>query len=233
MAATCYILGLHKAHLSSPENLLPMSEIIRAGDLKSSLLADTFTGDVVIPGDADYNASLVRFAKNAQKNAAVIAFVKSADDVSRVIELANTYSSTTNRISVVVRGGGHSTSGSSSSDGGIVIDLSRHLNTVRIDEKLKLGYVGGGATWATVDKEAMKYGLATPGGTINHTGVGGYVSVRSYEASSYSSSRLSLGGGYGWLMGEHGMTIDNILQVCPFEVRFGNKLIVLGHSRHF
>jgi FAD/FMN-containing dehydrogenase len=54
-----------------------------------------------------------------------------------------------------------------------VIDLSRYLNTVRVDEERKLGYVGGGATWGAVDKEAIKYGLATTGGTVNHTGVGG------------------------------------------------------------
>ncbi|CAG8651988.1 7947_t:CDS:2 [Acaulospora colombiana] len=160
-------------------------------DLKTPLLNDGFTGDLVIPSDPDYQTAIVRFAKNAQRNAALVAFVRSPGDVSRVIHFASE-----NSIPLVVRGGGHSTSGSSSIEGGIVIDLSRYMNRVRVDEENKLGYVGGGANWKDVDEEAIKYGLATVGGTVNHTGVGG----------------LTLGGGYGWLTGEYGMAIDNLVQ---------------------
>ncbi|KAG8802748.1 hypothetical protein FRC16_008771 [Serendipita sp. 398] len=159
---------------------------------KDPLTSAGFTGDLVTPPDADYDSALVRFAKNAQKKAGLVAFVKSPQDVSLVIKYA-----TANNIPLVIRGGGHSTYGTSSTDGGIVIDLSRHLISVRIDEAKRIGYVGGGANWAAVDAEAIKYGLATVGGTVNHTGVGG----------------LSLGGGYGWLTGEHGLTIDNLVQV--------------------
>ncbi|PVF97273.1 FAD-binding domain-containing protein [Serendipita vermifera] len=160
-------------------------------DLKTPLLDVGFTGDLIIPSDPDYQASLRRFAKNAQRNAALVAFVKSSEDVSRVIKFASA-----NSVPLVVRGGGHSTAGSSSIEGGIVIDLSKYLNTVRVDEEKKLGYVGGGANWKAVDEEAIKYGLATVGGTVNHTGVGG----------------LTLGGGFGYLMGEHGLAADNLVQ---------------------
>jgi hypothetical protein len=51
-----------------------------------------------------------------------------------------------------------------------VIDLAAHLNTVVVDADKKLIKVGGGATWAPVDEEAAKHGLATVGGTVNHTG---------------------------------------------------------------
>jgi FAD/FMN-containing dehydrogenase len=81
-------------------------------------------------------------------------------------------------------------------DDGVCIDLSRHFNTTRVDPNNKLAYVGGGAVWKTVDCAAIAHGLATVGGTVNHTGVGG----------------LSLGGGYGWLSGEHGLVIDNLTQ---------------------
>lgn len=80
---------------------------------------------------------------------------------------------TSQKLPLVVRGGGHSTAGSSSTEGGIVIDLSRHVNHVRVDAEKKLAYVGGGADWAAVDPATMKHGLATVAGTINHTGVGG------------------------------------------------------------
>ncbi|KAG8809385.1 hypothetical protein FRC17_003472 [Serendipita sp. 399] len=133
---------------------------------KESIASAGFTGDLVVPSDADYDSALNRFARNARRNAGLVAFAKSPQDVSLVINHAST-----NRIPLVIRGGGHSTSGSSSTQGGIVVDLSRHLNTVRVDEANKLGYVGGGADWAAVDAETIKYGLATVGGTVNHTGV--------------------------------------------------------------
>ena len=151
-----------------------MSKVSSPQDFKAALQATGFTGELVVPGDPDYEPSLVRFSKCAQRNAGLVAFVKSADDVSKVLKFVNTHSSAHDtQIPVVIRGGGHSTSGASSTDGGIVIDLSRHLNSVRVDEEDKLGYVGGGATWADVDNEAIKHGLAVTGGTVNHTGVGG------------------------------------------------------------
>lgn len=144
----------------------------RSNDFKTALLAAGFTGDLVVPGDADYAPSLIRFAKNSQKNAALVAFAKSAEDVSKVIKFVNADANNGEKIHTVVRGGGHSTSGASSSEG-IVIDLSRYLNTVKVDEAAQLGYAGGGANWAAVDKEAIAHGLATVGGTVNHTGIGG------------------------------------------------------------
>ncbi|CAG7939798.1 unnamed protein product [Penicillium olsonii] len=99
-----------------------------------------------------------------------------------------------NAIDVAVKGGGHSTAGTSSSDGGLVIDLSR-MNGVTVDTTQKTITAQGGATWKEVDEAGAAQGLAAVGGTVNHTGVGG----------------LTLGGGYGWLSGEYGLTIDNLL----------------------
>jgi FAD/FMN-containing dehydrogenase len=74
---------------------------------------------------------------------------------------------------------------------------------VRVDPVEKLAYVGGGAIWETVDKTAIEHGLATVGGTVNHTGVGG----------------LLLGGGYGFLTGEHGLALDNLVQATVVTAR--------------
>ncbi len=65
--------------------------------------------------------------------------------------------------------GGHATSGSSSSDGGIVIDLSK-MRKCLVDAKKKTVSIQGGALWADADAALAKYGLATVGGTVNHTG---------------------------------------------------------------
>ncbi|KAF6749617.1 FAD binding domain-containing protein [Ephemerocybe angulata] len=162
-------------------------------------MADIFTsfsnlikGEVVTPEHPEYESAIARWAKNAERKARVVVFVKDADDISKSILFAKK-----NKLPIAIRGGGHNAAGASSSEGGLVIDLSRHLKTVRVDEEEKLAYVGGGALWRHVDEEAIKYGLATVGGTVNHTGVGG----------------LTVGGGYGWLSGRHGLTIDNLKQV--------------------
>ncbi|KZP17094.1 FAD-binding domain-containing protein [Athelia psychrophila] len=156
-----------------------------------SSFTQAFTGDLVVPGNVDYEASIARWARNAQRNAKVVAFVKTSEDVALALAYAKA-----NKLPIAIRGGGHSSSGASSSEGGLVIDLSRHLNGVDVDAEKKIVRVGGGALWRDVDKAAIAHGLATVGGTVNHTGVGG----------------LTLGGGFGWLSGSHGLVIDNLLE---------------------
>ena len=95
---------------------------------------------------------------------------------------------------VAVKCGGHSSAGTSSTDGGLVLDLSR-MRGVRVNEDDKTLVVQGGTMWAEVDEVGAAHGLAAVGGTVNHTGVGG----------------LTLGGGYGYLTGLYGLTIDNLI----------------------
>lgn len=121
-------------------------------------------GDVVTPKDGDaYEEAISRWAKNAKRRAQLVVFPKDPGDVSIALRYA-----VEKGIAIAVKGGGHNAAGASSAEGGMVIDLSRYLNEVRVDGDKKLGYVGGGAVWKTVDTEAIKYGLATVGGTVNH-----------------------------------------------------------------
>jgi FAD/FMN-containing dehydrogenase len=121
-----------------------------------------FKGDLILPSDPDFPTAVARWAVNSERIAKIIACVKDNEDVVFAINHARA-----NQLPIAIRGGGHNPSGASSSQDGLVIDLSRYINTVRVDPKEKLAYVGGGALWATVDKEAIKYGLATVGGTVN------------------------------------------------------------------
>jgi FAD/FMN-containing dehydrogenase len=124
---------------------------------------ESFTGDWITSDHPQYSEAIARWAVNSQRRAKAVAFAKSPQDVAVVLKYAKQH-----KYQIAIRGGGHSTSGASSSEGGIVIDLSRHISGVRVDPVAKLAYVGGGAIWETVDKAAIEHGLATVGGTVNH-----------------------------------------------------------------
>ncbi|KAJ6050812.1 hypothetical protein N7460_001346 [Penicillium canescens] len=153
--------------------------------LQSRLTAST----VYTPDSEKYRDSLIRWSDTGVKDAGVVVQPTEASDISVALLWAQE-----NNIDVAIKGGGHSTAGTSSSDGGLVIDLSR-MKQVTVNTTRKNITAQGGATWKEVDEAGAAHGLAAVGGTVNHTGVGG----------------LTLGGGYGWLSGQYGLTIDNLL----------------------
>ncbi|KAH8689825.1 FAD binding oxidoreductase [Talaromyces proteolyticus] len=146
---------------------------------------------VITPDDENYAESITRFSESSEREAGAIVRVTSTSEVSKVINFA-----TKRYIPVVVQGGGFSTSGSSSTYGGIVISLSK-MSKVVVDPASRTLAAQAGATWADVDNVAASSGLAVVGCTVNHTSVGG----------------TALGGGYGWLTGRHGLIIDNLLSI--------------------
>ncbi|KAF5662316.1 6-hydroxy-D-nicotine oxidase [Fusarium heterosporum] len=157
----------------------------------SSLRNELVQGRLLLPGDDGYEESLQRWSLTCVKPAAAVAQPKTAEEASAVVKFA-----ASNGIKFNVKGGGHSTSQTSCapSPDGMVLDLSL-MREVSVDTEAQTITFGGGCLWKDVDDALWPKGLATVGGTVSHTGVGG----------------LILHGGYGILSGIHGLAIDVLL----------------------
>jgi FAD/FMN-containing dehydrogenase len=149
-----------------------------------------FKGQLIGPEDANYDEARKVYNAMIDKRPALIAQCASPDDVARTIAFAREHD-----LPLAIRGGGHNGAGLGTVDDGVVIDLSL-LKTVEVDAQARTVRVGGGCTWAEVDRATGEHGLATPSGIISTTGVGG----------------LTLGGGIGHLTRKCGLTIDNLLE---------------------
>jgi len=128
-----------------------------------SSLRQSFKGDIVTPADANYKDAIARWAANTERPARVVAFVKDTTDVVLALRYARD-----NNLQVAIRCGGHSSSGASSANDGLVVDLSRYFNYAVADPEKRTVRVGGGALWGTVENESAKYKLATVAGSVSH-----------------------------------------------------------------
>ena len=149
-----------------------------------------FWGAVIAPDDDGYDDARAVWNGSVDRRPRLIARCGGTADVAAAVRFARDRD-----LEIAVRGGGHNVAGTAVCDDGIVIDLSA-MRAVTVDPVERTALVQGGALWADVDHKTQVYGLATPGGIVSHTGVGG----------------LSLGGGIGWLMRKHGLTVDNLVE---------------------
>jgi FAD/FMN-containing dehydrogenase len=152
-------------------------------------LREELSGPLIDPAHADYDDARAVWNGAIDRRPCAVARVRDAGDVATVLRRAQAAGR-----SVCVRGGGHSAAGHSCIDDAVVIDLGL-LRDVAVDPQRATARVGGGALWSDFDRAGAAHGLATTGGLISHTGVGG----------------LTLGGGIGWLMRKHGLAIDNLI----------------------
>lgn len=154
-------------------------------------LAKAIKGSLLIAGEDGYDKARLVLNPSFDKHPALVAQPTSAEDIQAIVRFARA-----NSVLVAVKCGGHSSSGQSSCDRGLQIDLS-HFRGVRVDAAKKRVWVKGGTLLGQVDGECMPLGLVTPLGTVSHTGVGG----------------LTTGGGFGRLARRFGMAIDNLASV--------------------
>ncbi|KAI8069604.1 hypothetical protein BC940DRAFT_271750 [Gongronella butleri] len=137
----------------------------------------------------EFDQATRRWSKQAAKKALAIVRVAHVDDVAKTIIMA-----TGHQVPFVIKCGGHSPTGASSVQGGIVIDLSLMRN-VHVKPEERVVIADGGCLASDVLRATAEYGMACVTGTTSHVGMGG----------------LTLGGGYGYLTGEHGLALDNIV----------------------
>ena len=175
----------------------------RRSPLSIDQLRDAVRGRVIAPDDADYDAARTVMYAGPDRRPAAIVRVADADDVARVIAIARETG-----LELAVRSGGHSASGQSVSDGGIVIDV-RDLNSLEIDAGARTAWAGSGLTAGEYTTTAAEHGLATGFGDTGSVGLGG----------------LTLGGGVGYLGRKHGLTIDSLL-AAEIVTADGTTLVV-------
>ncbi|HVP34683.1 MAG TPA: FAD-binding oxidoreductase [Steroidobacteraceae bacterium] len=160
---------------------------LKSGDIDD--LRASVRGEVLTADQSGWDTARRLWNPVFDKKPALIVRCVGAADARRAVQFAAGH-----RLLTAVRGGGHSLSGQSACDGGIMIDLSL-MRSVEVDPIAKTARVEGGALLGQLDRESLAFNLATPVGTVADTGVAG----------------LTLGGGVGRIGRRYGLTCDNLI----------------------
>lgn len=172
------------------------------------VLAASLHGALIRPSDEQYAASAGVWNTAVQGAPAVIVRVADAGDVAASIAYA-----CRNDLEIAVRSGGHSLAGHSSGDGVLVID-TRGLRGLHVDPEQGLAWVGAGLTAGEVTTVLAEHGLAIPFGDTASVGVGG----------------ITLGGGIGYLVRRHGLTVDSL--VAAEIVTADGEVLMASDTEH-
>jgi FAD/FMN-containing dehydrogenase len=161
-----------------------------AGTATAAALDADFGGEVITPESLQYDEARHNIHNGMiDRRPALIVRPAGVADVLAAVRFAREA-----ELPIAIRSGGHSLAGHSMQDDALLIDLSL-MNDVHVDLARRTGRAGGGANWGQFDRETQAFGLATPGGRVTTTGVGGF----------------TLGGGYAWISPKYGLTCDNLI----------------------
>ncbi|HEX2174523.1 MAG TPA: FAD-binding oxidoreductase [Nocardioidaceae bacterium] len=163
-----------------------MNNAITAADIG---LPDGFKGVAIRPGDPEYDAARAVYNGMIDRRPALVVRPTGAADIRDAVAFARQ-----RNLPLAVRCGGHQVGGVSAVEGGLLIDLSS-LKGVHVDPERGTARANAGVLWGEYDRETEMFSLATPGGRVTTTGIGGFC----------------LGGGYGWLSPKYGLTCDNLV----------------------
>jgi FAD/FMN-containing dehydrogenase len=169
-------------------------------------LAGMLQGRLVEPGDADYDALREVVPANYDPQPAALVRVAGPSDIAAVLRFARIHG-----LDVAVRSGGHS--GHSAIKSGVTIDL-RDLNGLEIDAEARTAWAGTGLTAGDVTRALEKHGLVIGFGDTASVGIGG----------------ITAGGGIGYLVRKHGLTIDSVL--AAEVVTASGEVLIADGTRH-
>jgi hypothetical protein len=167
----------------------------------------SFSGELIGPEDPGYEQARRVHNGLIDKRPALIARCHTVPDIVDAVITGREQAT-----EISVRGGGHNVAGLGVTDGGLMIDLAP-MKGIRMDPGRRTIWAQAGVTWKELNRAAARHGLATTGGVVSSTGIAG----------------LTLGGGEGWLMGKHGLTVDNLLAV---EVVTADGQVVVASAEH-
>jgi len=154
-------------------------------------LKESLRGPLLMPGNTTYNEARKVWNALIDKHPALIVQCEGVSDVMNAVDFARERD-----LLVSVRGGGHSISGKSVCEGGMMIDMSL-FNSVRVDPEAMTARVDGGCLEGHIDHETAPFNQVTTAGIVSHTGAAG----------------LTLGGGFGRVCRHFGMACDNVRAV--------------------
>lgn len=154
-------------------------------------LRTRFRGALLRPGEDGFEEARRIWNGAIDRRPGLIARCTGTGDVVEAVRFARDHD-----LLVAVRGGGHAVAGHAVCDQGLMIDLSL-MKAVRVDVETRTAKAAGGLLWGELDRATQRFGLATTGGIVSHTGIAG----------------LTLGGGLGHLMRKLGLTVDNLRSV--------------------
>jgi FAD/FMN-containing dehydrogenase len=160
--------------------------VLRGRDIDE--LRTNLRGRLLTAGEEGYEQARHIWNGAFDRRPALIVRCAGAADVVQAVNFGRSQD-----VLIAVRAGGHSLSGQSVCDGGLMIDVSP-MRGVRVDPTARTARVESGALLGDLDRESQAFGLATPAGRVSHTGVAG----------------LTLGGGFGRLTPRFGLSCDNL-----------------------
>ena len=194
-----------------PDNRQDALELSHAEPLDEAAMRTFYSnvrGQVILPDDAIYKEARTVFYGGFDRHPAAIVRVKDTSDIARVVSLARE-----SGLELAIKSGGHSLAGHSVSEGGIVLDLSEMKN-LEVDTEGRTAWAQTGMTAGEYTAAVGAHGLATGFGDTGSVGIGG----------------ITLGGGVGYLVRKHGLTIDDVL--AAEIVTADGELVYVDAERH-
>jgi len=170
--------------------------------------ADGFGGQVIRPGDDEYDTARAVYNAMVDRRPAMVVRAAGVEDVAAAVKLAAKH-----RLPMALRGGGHGIAGFATCDDGLVLDLGG-MRGIRVDPGRRIVRAEAGCTWADLNQATHAAGLATTGGIVSTTGIAG----------------LTLGGGLGHLARSCGLACDNL--VAADLVTAAGELVSCGEDRN-